>query len=327
MGTLLRRLAPGWAMPGLRRARRRFVQSQIAGWWWSRRVLHQFRRRPPRTLNEKIRYRMAADRRAVLTTFADKAAVRDYVAARAGPDYLTECYAIVTDPAEIPWSDLPDRFVIKPTHASGAVILVDDRAPRDRAIPDPDPTMLWRTKCRIHPERVDQERVMRLARSWLGSSYWRAHGITEWAYRDIPPQLIIEELLGDESANAAPRDYKFWCFDGIPRFLQVDIDRFEDHRRSLHLPDWTPLDATILYPPPPERPARPDSLDRMLEVARELSVGIDFLRVDLYATDGRVVFGELTNYPEGGGGAMHPEQVLSELGAEWDPRCGQRRRA
>ena len=38
----------------------------------------------------------------------------------------------------------------------------------------------------------------------------------------------------------------------------------------------------------------------MIEIAERLGEGVDFVRVDLYDVDGRVVFGELTNYPAGG---------------------------
>lgn len=45
---------------------------------------------------------------------------------------------------------------------------------------------------------------------------------------------------------------------------------------------------------------RPSNFDEMVACARCLSAGWPFLRVDLYETDGRTVFGELTLHPGAG---------------------------
>src|ERR1700686_4944938 len=70
----------------------------------------------PATFNEKILYRMLFDRRDVLTQMADKAAVRSYVESRLGPQILPKLYYLTTRPDTIPFDQLPDRFVVKPTH-------------------------------------------------------------------------------------------------------------------------------------------------------------------------------------------------------------------
>ncbi|MBN9099980.1 MAG: hypothetical protein J0I49_17980 [Pseudonocardia sp.] len=41
-------------------------------------------------------------------------------------------------------------------------------------------------------------------------------------------------------------------------------------------------------------------MPEMIQVAERLGAGTDFVRVDLYDIDGRVVFGELTSFPAGG---------------------------
>ena len=46
----------------------------------------------------------------------------------------------------------------------------------------------------------------------------------------------------------------------------------------------------------------------MVEVARVLSRGFPFARIDLYALGQRIVFGEVTFYPEGGLGRFTPER-------------------
>ena len=62
---------------------------------------------------------------------------------------------------------------------------------------------------------------------------------------------------------------------------------------------------------------RPPSFDQMLDVARRLSAGTDFVRVDLYNLGGRIVFGELTNYPAGGLRKFDPASFDLTVGSYW----------
>ncbi len=55
----------------------------------------------------------------------------------------------------------------------------------------------------------------------------------------------------------------------------------------------------------------------MLEVSRKLSAGFDFLRVDLYSNHGRIVFGELTNYPNGAAYKFEPLMYDMRFGSYW----------
>src|SRR6516225_10716995 len=86
----------------------------------------------PKTFQQKILYRKLFDRRPLLTKFADKYAVRDYVAERVGSHILPELYYSTTEPETIPFDKLPSRFVIKPTHGSGWVELVTDKSRIDQ---------------------------------------------------------------------------------------------------------------------------------------------------------------------------------------------------
>src|SRR3569833_3089124 len=85
----------------------------------------------PRTFNERVLRRKVFDGRRILTQFADKYAVRHYVAQRLGPDILPKVYSVTSGPAVIPFADLPQRFVVKPTHGSGWVLVGLDKATLD----------------------------------------------------------------------------------------------------------------------------------------------------------------------------------------------------
>src|SRR3954468_7492424 len=89
----------------------------------------------PVTATQKIRWRILKDRNPLLATFADKVAVRDYVAERVGAELLSRVHAVVEDPAELDFDALPREFVLKPTHGSGAVWVVTERAPPGGLLP------------------------------------------------------------------------------------------------------------------------------------------------------------------------------------------------
>lgn len=66
--------------------------------------------------------------------------------------------------------------------------------------------------------------------------------------------------------------------------------------------NWEMLDITYVYPQPNTIPRKPDHLDEMIKVAETLGEEFEFVRVDLYDLGERVVFGELTHYPQSGSG-------------------------
>ena len=54
----------------------------------------RFYARNPKTMQSKICYKMAYDRNPMLTTYADKVKVRDFVGEKIGPDYLTKSFGV-----------------------------------------------------------------------------------------------------------------------------------------------------------------------------------------------------------------------------------------
>lgn len=282
-------------------------------WRWSVRKRAKYRLRHPKTLNEKIQYKMALDRRPLLTTFADKWAVREYVAGKVGRHVLNEIYFLLTDPKDEDLASVPDRCVIKPTHGSGSVIVVDEHAPRCR-LPHPGTASDWLfVNCRIRRGDLDNERLGQVVKHWLKSRYPVTN---EWAYHHIPPQVIVEEYIEGED-KAPPADYKYFVMHGKVTFIQVDIARFEGHRRQLFYPTWEPIPVDYVYPRPDTLPKRPECLEEMLEVASILGADTDFVRVDLYEVDGCVRFGELTNYPEAGWGSFSDVRFATTLAEPW----------
>ena len=288
------------------------LRSRLA---WRRSTGRWIARRPT-TFTAKVRWKMLKDRRPLLHTFADKAAVRSYVERVAGAEYLTECYAVVSDPAELERESLPRQFVAKVSHASGGIWIVSDAAPDPRTVVhgvrQPGGTAHWE-RVLVRPDAFEWPELVEALRTWLLCDYSDAY--LEWAYRGLERRVIVEELLATD-AGGVPDDYKIFVLNGTPRLVEVHSNRYLDHRRNFFLPDWTPLDVEYVYRRGAEVP-RPASLEEMIRVAEALGQVVDFVRVDLYEVGGRVVFGELTNYPEAGSGSFDPPSFDEELGAWW----------
>lgn len=125
--------------------------------------------------------------------------------------------------------------------------------------------------------------------------------------------------VGEElpRSDAGLTDYKFYCFGGDPRLLYVS-QGLEDHstaRISFLNLDWTFAPFTREdYAPFEELPDKPASFNRMLELARMLSEGIPFVRVDFYDVGGEPRFSEMTFHPCSGFMPFSPR--------EWDLRIG-----
>ncbi|GAB3606571.1 hypothetical protein GCM10027413_19800 [Conyzicola nivalis] len=307
----------------LRRWRRRFAfvahrRRQRAGRAKMRersRVVRAWRlwtTRRPVTFTEKVRYKMLRDHRPLITTFADKAGVREYVARRIGEGYLPRAYAISPDPAVVLGADLPDEFVMKPTHGSGAAFVVSHRAAPDTRLPTEDASWVYR---HLLPTHADRHAMARLGARWLEQLYGQGPN-REWAYGTVPRQIILEELLVGPDGSI-PDDYKLFVFHGVCRYIQVDDGRFDRRTQDFFLPDWThlPLSGGPPWADPPHEP--PSGLAEMIRLAETLGAETDFVRVDLYQLEGRIVFGELTSYPAGGYSPFEPAAFDTEFGSHW----------
>jgi hypothetical protein len=245
--------------------------------------------RAPMTFNEKIFWIMRYVRDPLLPRLADKVTVRDYVRDRVGAGALTDLYGVWATAAAIPFDTLPTSFVLKLAGGSGTVLICRDRATFDVAAA--------RTTCH----------------GWLTGPnfYWR---FREWAYKPSAPRVLAEELLLAD--GHVPHDYKFFCFDGVPRLVQVHRGRFTHHTSDMYTPDWDAVPVRRHFPRGETPVPCPPALEAMLAMARALSAGLPFVRVDLYALDATTVkFSEMTWYPDAGNGIFEPDWYDGLLGS------------
>lgn len=238
-------------------------------------------------LSEKIQYLKLYERTVLRKCVADRMLVRDFVKERVGEIHLIPQIAVFKKLNRSEWDSLPQKFVLKASHGSGFIRIVKDKT----------------------GEKFEE--ILAETDQWLSTDYYKFG--REWVYKGLERVLIAEELLLDESGNV-PSDYKFYCFDGKVKLIQVDIDRFNGQKRFLFNRSFEPLDATLYYPAGENSPDKPRELDDAIRIAEQLSEEFNFIRVDLYVMAGRIFFGEMTNYPANGFQVFEPESYEIEMG-------------
>lgn len=264
-------------------------------------ILHRYRPdfMRPQTFCEKLWRRMLFGRDSRWIEISDKLRMRSYVSANVGGEHLVPMLWSGERAENIPFGDLPSGFVIKANHGSGYNLIVRDKA------------------------EVDPAAVCGQLSRWLGTDYGDTFGLgTEWCFRHIRPCIFVEEIL--ESEGAVPWDYKFWCFAGQTECVTVHVDRFERHATRTFDRNFRPYRYGFPLNDPGLRIPRPPRFEEMLRVAESLAAGFDFMRVDLYNVEGRILVGEFAVYPTGGLIRFLPAEFDAELGARWQEDPGAR---
>jgi len=263
-----------------------------------RRIFRQFEKRHgyppdldnPRTWSEKIQWIKLYDRNPLYTRCSDKYRVREYVAEKAGEQYLVPLLGVYDDAAKIDFDALPESFVIKANHGSG-----------------------WNLIIRDNGTGLDRRAVIKRCNKWLARSYYVNH--REWQYKNVAPRLVVEELLLDDEGNV-PADIKIHCFDRGRGDVVIGIDsaRFSRHRRDHYDEQWNRIDLTFAFEQSEDGVARPKMLEQMVCLARSLAEPFRYVRVDLYALRARIYVGELTFTPGSGYDPFVPEAVDRDWG-------------
>jgi hypothetical protein len=250
-----------------------------------------FGRRPdldhPRTYTEKIQWYKLYGLKPAYALLADKYAARSYFRRKAGESYLPKLLGVYDHVEDIPFHELPQKFVLKATHSSG-----------------------WNILCHSK-DQLDIQQTRQQLKKWLSSNYyWVGREVN---YRHISPRIICEEML--PSPPGGLLDYKIVCFAGEPQFIEVDFDRFTHHTRNFYDLNWQRLPFECAYPSHPTDCARPSKLKEMLSLAENLAAGILLVRIDLYLVGEQIFIGEMTFTPDNGFAPFKP--------AEWDRKIGE----
>lgn len=133
-------------------------------------------------------------------------------------------------------------------------------------------------------------------RSSLKSNYYLLG--REWPYKDIKPRILAEKYLDDHSGKELT-DYKFWCFNGVPKFMYI-TNKSDDVFENFYDMDFNPVDINHGFRRMSPEFNKPQRFDEMKNLAAKLSSGIPFVRIDFFYLDDKIYFGEFTFYDHAG---------------------------
>ena len=247
----------------------------------------------PVGFNEKQNWLKLHDRNPEYSILVDKYAVRTHIDATLGKGHLFPLLGKWLHFEDIDWDSLPNAFVLKCNHDSGSVEIIRNK------------------------EDLTDDKKKELAENFNKSlkrnSFYAGR---EFPYKGIKQHYILAEqfMLDEEHPNQSIEDYKFFCFDGVPKVMFVATDRANDCRFDFYDMDFNHLEIQNLHPNADRPPERPALFEEMKQVAARLSQGIKFVRIDLYQLNGTVYFGEYTFYHGGAFAPFYPE--------EWERRLG-----
>src|SRR5699024_1610504 len=247
-------------------------------------IKHKFKRRIGRKVNlenpvkynDKLQWLKLNWYDPVATKCADKYEVREYVTELLGKKYLNKLLAVYESVDQINLDELPNSFVLKGTHGSGFNIICKNK------------------------NKLNWKKEFKKMRRWMQINYYWAN--REWVYKDIKPRIICEKYMEDSSGKP-PRDYKVFCFDGEPKLIQVDIDRFDQHKQNFYDTNWKFRNVEIEKPAAKEAIVeKPEKLEEMLQLSKILTSSFPHARADFYDWDGKIIFGEITFFHHSGMG-------------------------
>lgn len=235
----------------------------------------------PHTYNEKLQWLKLYDRKPEYRMMSDKYAVRKFIAEKIGNEYLVPLLGVWDRVDDVDFDALPKQFVLKCNHDSAGLVICKDKK-----------------KLNIARAKKKLKKCLKVDYFWAGR---------EDNYRVVEKKIIAEKYMTDGDKDELT-DYKFFCFNGKPEFVQVDSGRFSKHIRNFYDTSWNFIDVqngcmndrTAVIP-------RPSNLDKMLEIAKILSEGMKHVRVDLYDISNQIYFGELTFHHGGGCMSIIPE--------------------
>ena len=233
----------------------------------------------PRTFNEKLQWLKLYDRNERYTKLVDKISAKTVVGDIIGHEHIVPLLGEWKSADDIPFDALPRQFVLKCNHDQGSVILVHDK------------------------NTLNKEQVIMFLNHKLKKSPYP--GSREYAYKDIKPRVFAEQYLGGSII-----DYKFYCFNGVPKFLYCGQGLTADHSLKIDFFDMN-WELMPFYRTDYERLGiipKPAHLEEMINIATVLSNGVPFVRIDLFEVDDRVFFSEFTLCPAAGFMPFVPEE-------------------
>lgn len=249
----------------------------------------------PRTFTEKVQWYKTRFIRPDLVRYVDKYLFKELIAEKLGGGKTIPMYASWTTVKDMrnSWASLPEKFCLKSNlQSDGNFIKI------------------------IEKSKTNLNDLCKETEEWLKPKNLLIHSFCTAYYKAVP-RIIAEEYMANFEDQLY--DYKFFCFDGKPFCVYVAQDHFgkDGSHISFYDMEWKKMDVKYGKHIVGNAP-KPKHFDEMVEIAKKLSEGFPFIRVDFFDTDEKLFMAELTFYPGGGFAPYHPVSFNEEMGKIFD---------
>lgn len=206
----------------------------------------------------------------------NKYEVREYIESKGLGSILNELYGVWDSIDEIPWDSLPEEYAMKLTNGYAGHVFKRKGKP-------------FSVKKAIKTLKATEAKY---------KYYYKITG--DMFVAKTKQRIICERILHSNLGFEFPEDYKFYCFNGEPLYIEYMVGRSGVEAFSYHevlvdinLNDRHELEKGV----EPGTFDKPSCYDEMIRIARILSADFPFVRVDLYVENEKPIFGELTFTP------------------------------
>lgn len=244
----------------------------------------------PYLYNEKLQWLKLYDHQDFYTKMVDKYEMKQFVIDRIGEGHVVPLLGMWDKFEDIDFSNLPNRFVLKASNDQGSVIVCNNK------------------------ENLNLDKSKKILNNSLKNNFFYVG--REWPYKNVKPRIIAEELLESNTGHKGLTDYKFFCFNGVPRIMYISNDLDDEPKTDFFDMDFNRLDMRMRDKNSEGEVEKPEFFEDMKKAAEKLSVGIPQLRVDFYCTKENYYVGELTFFHNGGFSKIYPEKWMKIMG-DW----------
>ena len=226
----------------------------------------------PKTIQDKINWLKVYDSTPLKGKCADKIRSHEYCTEILGKDICIPILKVYDKADDIKLEELPNQFVLKCNHGYHMNIICKDKNIFDLA--------------------KAKQQLNKWVKEDFGLDSFQPH------YSYIEPKIFAETYMEDENQKKSLYDYKFWCFNGEPKFFTINdgvgggpINHYDMNGNPMSI-------ERMEYKSNWNKPyKKPEHFDEMVDYAKKLSSKFIFVRVDFYEINGVVYLGELTFTP------------------------------
>ena len=247
----------------------------------------------PKGYNEKLQWIKLHDIHPEHSQLVDKIEVRKHVEKVLGPEYLIPLLGIWNNGDEIDFDSLPNEFILKCNHDSGSYRLIKDKS------------------------KLSENEICEI-RAFYNQQVKRNffYAGREYPYKNVKGKVLAEKLMHNEKdEEAGIQDYKFFCFNGIPKLMLYVTGRQTEKHEDYFDMDGNHLHIQNGWTEAPITPPLPNCFEELKTMAATLSSGLTQVRMDFYEIDGRPYFGEYTFFNGGGFEPFKPDEWEMKLGS------------